>query len=95
MKRRRALRQAGPTSCYTSRVRLDLDTIRAQHQAAIHHREKARFHEMLVGKELLRIRRRSREAWRELLEDPPIPPLAIRTYIRAAQQFEEAVARVR
>ena len=36
-----------PTTCYTPRVRPDLDTIRAQHQAAVRFGEQSKLHAVL------------------------------------------------
>ena len=89
MKRRRALRQAGPTSCYTPRVRLDLDTIRAQHQAAIRFGEQSELHAVLAGKALLQLRRNMGVwEWREWVKKARIPQTAILKYIREAEALE-------
>ena len=74
MKRRRALRQAGPTSCYTPRVRFG---------------EQSELHAILAGKGLLNLRRRMRpREWREWVTKARIPNIAIAKFLRAAEALE-------
>ncbi len=68
---------------------MDLDTIHAQHQAAVRFKDQSELHATLAGKALLNLRRSMKPAdWGEWVKSARIPNATIRTYIRKAEAME-------